>query len=264
MNHGRRKTRRNNDFFDLEASESDAESTDHSRPGSALSSSSGAVEQKQFLQFTRLPIELRRRVWEFFSPDLLARSRVLGFKPAPGKANYDVWEGPLLEEQTAPIRAVFATHMESRLVALKLFPHVLPFRKGRNILHFNKDKDVIFLDLDEHLLNGMSAGFPGFAENIKHLALDHPLVIDDGVRRDDFIRFCLSFPSLKTLYSCIEYIAFQSSRQLRWATTDCVKQYHIIHHEDDHGFEHELQFLYCWPDLDDHLVFVKSNIPIVI
>lgn len=112
-------------FFDIEASESDnsyAEPSE-SEPGILYS----------FPQFTRIPIELRWRIWEFFCPDLAAKPRVLGFHVVPSRGDRpdDVSPDPPAYLQATAVRTVLATHRESRALALQAFPDSLSIASGR-------------------------------------------------------------------------------------------------------------------------------------
>ncbi|CAJ2508751.1 Uu.00g137770.m01.CDS01 [Anthostomella pinea] len=106
-----------NDLLELEAIES----------GDKSSSDGGDEDQISFAQFSRLPIELRQLIWEFFCPDLLGNSSsMIELDLIRTKQDAcSIWEGVVLEQQTATARAVLATNHESRTLAMKAYPDVI-------------------------------------------------------------------------------------------------------------------------------------------
>lgn len=238
------------ELLDTEAIESD---------GTSIRKASVDSIEVTFFGFSRLPIELRRRIWEFFCPDLVAPSRVFQFMLIPEATSHgfiSAWEGLSLDQQTAPARAVLSTHRESRTMALKVFPHVLEFRSGLGVIHFNRDKDIILVS--GHGIYRRLATDPGFAESINHLALDALFIRHNGAHVSGILR---SFPNLLTIYFAVEDQDCKT-RHLRWCASDSVNHYLIEVEEEESGSGEHVQFLYAWPDLDKHCDFAERHVPV--
>ncbi|KAF4983964.1 hypothetical protein FZEAL_756 [Fusarium zealandicum] len=254
----------------MAAEGSDEESSDASSEGDGDGSQISTSDL--FPQFARLPIELRQRIWELFCPELQARQRVLSFTMTYGTARYQnpswpadakVWtvhDGLALEDQTKTIRTVFAVHQESRAMALRAYPHSLSMDAGSGdaIVAFNGDSDVVFL-------NGPTGpGFhvfqlSGFAEVIKHVALDSWEALDD-VAGSTFCPFIEKFAKLEALYIAQPSRHTKASR-MAWCVSDHINRYEAETFEKEPGYGEDLRFLYCWPDLRNHPDYAKFEIP---
>lgn len=249
----------NNGFFDIEASESDADAESDGEPGSESGSGSDQDDVHYFPQFRRLPIELRHRIWEFFCPDLTAKSRVFNFMiVATMRDGIDADESATLEQQTAPARAVLATNRESRAMALRIFPDTLTFRGGHGMIPFNKDRDVVFVDISCRN-HGRIGAIPGFTDKISHLAM-YPMLFEPDFQKLDTLRFFLAFPDLRTVYSYASD-SDHKERLEKWCVSDLIYRYYTRTLEIAPGLGENLQSIYCWPNLDQHRDFATRAIP---
>jgi hypothetical protein len=249
-----------NDYFDLEAAESDGDDADD------VSTESDDGPVYFFPQFSRLPIELRTRIWEFFDPDMRATARIFEFV-FPGGQQMDIWESATLDEQTTPARAILATHRESRALALRFYPDEARFRKGHSLIRCRKETDII-------LLQGYSADYsdcdwatqiPLFA-GVKHVAFTaspsfiHPQALSDlGSGAYPIFK---SLPDLHMIYYCLD-AASQTAQSLGWYTTDAALKFHVhTHEEGESGVgEASVEFLYCWPNPAINRASIEDVIP---
>ncbi|KAH8902018.1 hypothetical protein BR93DRAFT_382463 [Coniochaeta sp. PMI_546] len=251
-----------NGFFDMEAAESGAdtdESGDESsnddlqHPLSPLQLESDYFEApSSFPQFMRLPPELRHHIWSLFCPDLVARSRVFEFiiADSPTRKHEYLEEGHFLQQQTAAVRAVLATHHESRALALRTLPDILPLRGGDSVIRFNKDQDVVYLNTSH------GAKLPKVTlEQVNYLAVrsdawpfasaDSP---NETKKADNRIRtFLQSFPNLKAVYLHVDACDCDPAN-LPWLKADKLNSYHFQTYEEEPGLGEDLDFIYCWPD----------------
>jgi hypothetical protein len=220
-----------------------------------------------FPQFARLPFELRLRIWEYFCPDLTAKSRVywlrLALSPALGRGvppTFVILEGPFVEQQTRPARAMLAVHHESRQMALKAFPDALPII-GDGRLRFSSTRDVVFLDCTE-VVRSLGGEFPplrGFADNIRHLAVE-PATLSILENREGTASLADTFGSLETLYYTADPTDHKR-RHLHWCASAPVKRYSLSTFEEQTGLGEDGEHLYCWPDAN-HPDFAKPAIPL--
>ncbi|KAF9772450.1 hypothetical protein IL306_009835 [Fusarium sp. DS 682] len=223
-----------------------------------------------FPQFGRLPSELRKTIWEFFCPELCARYRVLDFQISYGTATHPdsassfVWtvrDGIALEDQTKNLRAVFSIHKESRALATNAFPDSLSIDSepsGDAIVRFNRNSDVV-------LMNGLSCPpgrmvfhLPDFASEIKNFALGGPNILDD-LSGPDVPALLSQFTQLEHFYVCVSSTDCQKS-SLAWCTSDLINRYQTQTYEKQPGLGEDLQFLWCWPDLERHPDFARFQI----
>ncbi|KAF5235684.1 hypothetical protein FAUST_6915 [Fusarium austroamericanum] len=254
----------------MAADGSDSESSDDDDDENEYQSHfRSASTDDHFPQFCRLPIELRHRIWELFCPELCARYRVLDFSISWGTARHPesdsafVWtvrEGLALEDQTKNLRTVFAVHQESRAFATNAFPNTLGIDSGAGdaIVPFNQKSDVV-------LVNGLSCPsgrhifhLPDFASEVKNLALGGPSILDD--LGDSIMPALLeNFTQLESFYVNVSSTDCQKS-SLQWCTSDLVNHYRTETYERQPGLGEDLQFLWCWPDLERHPDFAKYQI----
>ncbi len=251
--------------FDLEAADSDDDRSGFEEggtgcPGLDLSSDDG---DHFFPQFQRLPYELRHRVWAFFCPELTAKSCVywLHLHQRPNKNDgargvVVASEGPFLEQQTRPARAMLAVHHESRQLALKSFPDTLPFGSD-GVLRLKLARDVVFLGFIDAVMLDLEAipPLPGLSEHIRHLA------VDPAVLHDRSSALFEAFENLKTVYYATSPTEHRQ-RHLRWCTSDLVKRYSLTTFEEQSGLGEDGHHVYCWPDLENHREFAEAQIPL--
>ncbi|KAF5685661.1 hypothetical protein FDENT_6132 [Fusarium denticulatum] len=222
-----------------------------------------------FPQFGRLPSELRNTIWELFCPELCARHRVLDFQISygtalhPDAASSFVWtvrDGIALGDQTKNLRAVFAVHKESRALATNAFPDSLSIDAGSGdaTVRFNRNSDVV-------LMNGLSCApgrmvfhLPGFASEVKNFALGGPNILDD-LSGPDVPALLRQFTQLECFYVNVSSTDCQKST-LGWCTSDLINRYQTQTYEKQPGLGEDLQFLWCWPDLQRHPDFARFQI----
>ncbi|CAF3479324.1 unnamed protein product [Fusarium graminearum] len=251
------------DGSDSESSDDDDDENEY------LSHFRSASNDDYFPQFCRLPIELRHRIWELFCPELCARYRVLDFIISWGTARHPesdsafVWtvrEGLALEDQTKNLRTVFAVHQESRAFATNAFPNTLAMDSGAGdaIVPFNQKSDVV-------LVNGLSCPsgrhifhLPDFASEVKNLALGGPAILDN-LGDSNIPTILKEFTQLESFYVNVSSTDCQKS-SLQWCTSDLVNHYRTETYERQPGLGEDLQFLWCWPDLERHPDFAKYQI----
>ncbi|KAL4732762.1 hypothetical protein ACLX1H_001782 [Fusarium chlamydosporum] len=229
----------------------------------------GDPDDDYFPQFCRLPIELRHRIWELFCPELRARYRVLDFIISYGTARHPeaasafVWtvrDGIALEDQTQNLRTVLAVHQESRALATNAFPDTLSIDAGSgdSTVPFNRNSDVV-------LVNGLCCPdgrnifhLPDFASEVKNLALGGPDILDHLSSRD-VPTLLDQFTQLESFYVSVSSTECQKS-SLKWCTSDLVNHYQTQTYEKSPGLGEDLQFMWCWPDLQRHPHFAKFQI----
>jgi hypothetical protein len=222
-----------------------------------------------FPQFGRLPSELRNTIWELFCPELCARHRVLDFQISygtalhPDSASSFVWtvrDGIALGDQTKNLRTVFAVHKESRALATNAFPDSLSIDAGSGdaTVRFNRNSDVV-------LMNGLSCPpgrmvfhLPGFASEVKNFALGGPNILDD-LSGPDVPALLRQFNQLECFYVNVSSTDCQKST-LGWCTSDLINRYQTQTYEKQPGLGEDLQFLWCWPDLQRHPDFARFQI----
>jgi hypothetical protein len=255
-----------NDLFDLEAADSDDDRSGSDENGADHDESDAWEDNHYFPQFKRLPFELRHQIWEWFCPDLTAKSRVYWFYAGvwnhnkPGRCrDMVVAEGPFLEQQTRPARAMSAVHQESRQLALRTFPDALSF-DNHAVLRFNAARDIVFLGSTEAVMLELEAlpRVPGFSENVQHLAIE-PAVLNDLELRSSALFG--AFENLKTVYYTINPNEHRP-QHLHWCTSDLVKRYSLATFEEEPGLGEDGEHVYCWPDVENHCDFADAEVPL--
>ncbi|KAI1372190.1 hypothetical protein F4677DRAFT_433258 [Hypoxylon crocopeplum] len=231
-------------FLDMEAAEFDGQSDD--------GSVSDDTEQQLFPQFMRLPPELRSRIWEFFNSDLKVKARV--FNMVLTVSPLVPWDSAGLEQQTAPARAMLATHQESRQLALKSYPDTLTFAGGYSILRYHSKRDVILFTGGKLRLTYIDE-FISWLGDTRYVAIEF--------RADDlqFYNDILSHPArkLKAIYCCFDSLDHYGRSQ-RWCGSNLVHKYHTQMTERVGHRRSVVESIYCWPDLDNHQEFAEEVI----
>ncbi|KAK4221940.1 hypothetical protein QBC38DRAFT_491004 [Podospora fimiseda] len=215
--------------------------------------------QHTFTQFKRLPLELRERVWEMFCTDLITRSRLLHFIILPSLLRshifpYDmpppeVQEGATLIDQTEPARRVLSVHRESRFFALRSFPHVLRFRRGKAFVRFHRERDLVYLEkgasFDYRSMVPMPI-LPGFSENIQHVAIDPDAwAIEDA----SLAPYLVAFPRMRHAYFVTDY-TWTRARDMMWAADEKrVCHYFCVTHELRPGLGEDSTYHWVWPNV---------------
>ncbi|KAK4234090.1 hypothetical protein C8A03DRAFT_38149 [Achaetomium macrosporum] len=239
-------------LLDLEADESNGEDSEFDE--------NDAEEELEFFpQFTRLPIELRYRIWEFFCPDLTAKGCVYSF--VADYVHYHrhgdaqgvvISEGLYLAQQTRPARTMLAVYHESREHALKAFPDTLSF--GDNgLLRFNSKRDIVLIDRFNDLFHHVTSmpSLDGFTENIRQLAIGTAELNDLHLARVGYPALYGAFQSLETLYAVVSPFDCKP-KDLRWCFSEMANYYSLLVQEDLPIPSPDEYFVYCWPDLENH------------
>ncbi|KAI1137729.1 hypothetical protein F5Y05DRAFT_60276 [Hypoxylon sp. FL0543] len=240
-----------NEFLDMEAAESDGQSEDGDE------SSSDDTESVFFPQFTRLPPELRARVWEYFDIHLRTKARVFEIMPCLRGLMPRLTDGPRLVDQTAPARAMLATHQESRALALKSYPDTLDMFGGRGIFRYNSAKDVLYLTGTYRYL---TFNF-GDLESTMSL-INNPSYVALSCRWGDFLNLQPSPQTARKLRSIFRlYDAYDfPAKDLQWCVSDSVHRMSWRWEEDEIGLPRVVEDRFCWPDLEDHRDFAVQNV----
>ncbi|KAK0625021.1 hypothetical protein B0T17DRAFT_531695 [Bombardia bombarda] len=265
---GNRNTRR---LLDLEAEESGDDQSGSDNDSDDGSSLDGFIDDEEresspaelhfFPQFKRLPLELRMHIWELFCPDLTAKSRVYDFMVQKHHTNphFIVQEMPILEGQTAPARAVLATHRESRRFAENVLPDKLTFNFRQSDVRFNKQKDIVvwnhWAPFDSAFMSPAYIFIPGFSDQIWHLAFRSR----DDIVRPDFETILNTILDLETCY--LEFSSEDiSTRDLRWCVSKEVNSYYTETVQKEEGLGEDIQILYYWPGTHKNNQFAQQNI----
>ncbi|RGP69888.1 sarcoplasmic reticulum histidine-rich calcium-binding precursor [Fusarium longipes] len=222
-----------------------------------------------FPQFCRLPIELRHRIWELFCPELRARYRVLDFIVSygttrhPDSATASVWtvrDGLALEDQTKNLRTVFAVHQESRAFATNAFPNSLSIDAGSGdaIVRFNRKSDVVLLHRFICPSGRNIFHLPDFASEIKNLAISGTDIMD-SLGDPGYLALLNQFTQLESFYINVSSASCKKSN-LKWCTSDMINHYQTQTYEKQPGLGEDLQFLWCWPDLERYPDFARYQV----
>lgn len=187
-----------------------------------------------FSQFQRLPPELRMYIWEAYCPELAADSRVLEFdvdltrRKAGGPEECTVFNGIFLRTATHRIRKVLAVNHESRELVLRYLPNTLIFShfdglpEQDSIVHFNGQKDVIYLKGFFEVPQNTRLP-PKFAEQVINIGVDVPLSsrkLNDKVI-SSLLGFFDTLPSLKKVLYCQCTYEWTSEDLVWWTNSKC-------------------------------------------
>ncbi|KJZ69253.1 hypothetical protein HIM_11356 [Hirsutella minnesotensis 3608] len=227
-----------------------------------------AIAQKSFPQFNKFPPEIRRCIWEFFCPTLVAKCRVWEFHLLPSSLSNSciALESRVLAYQMQPVKAMLVSCWESRTIAINALPDTLSIRNGTGVVRFNKETDVILISDMPFSNNRLkeTMEMPGFFDNIKHLAVDeslwHLLFQDIPEPRLPLVEHC---PQLTYLYICVS-----SHRCLKtgvtWCRSNLVNKLHSEIPKLEAELDEDLQLIYCWPNLVKHHQFAEEEVPILV
>ncbi|KAM3471690.1 hypothetical protein MY5147_005691 [Beauveria neobassiana] len=267
------EARNNNVFFDEEALES-AESTEDGS-GSDEEESDEAVDP---FPFTRLPPELRLRVWALFCPELLGAARVLDFniqdsvsptRTSPCKV---IGPGLCLEDQTRALRCVLATNQQSRAFAKEKFPDELRLESDDGdelTLCVNLKTDIAMLDQApdfsyQDAATPAKVNFDGFSESLINLALPlHDYSLYE--RETDVSSWLCKFGSLQRLFLYTEDDTLGGRRlkddALRWCAVPEAHQYYMETFEKEPGYGENYTCVVCFPDPVRCPLFTRLYVP---
>ncbi|KAM3551393.1 hypothetical protein ARSEF4850_007892 [Beauveria asiatica] len=266
---------RDNVFFDEEALES-AESTEE-RSGSDEEESDCDEEVDPF-PFTRLPPELRLRVWTLFCPELLGAPRVLDLNiqdsvsPSRTSPCKVIGPGLCLEDQTRALRCVLATNQQSRAFAKEKFPDELRLESDDGdelTLCVNLKTDIAMLDQApdfsyQDATATARVNFDGFSESLINLALPlHDYSLYE--RETDVSSWLCNFRSLQRLFLYTEDDTLGGRRlkddALRWCAAPSARQYYMETFEKEPGYGENYTCVICWPDSVRSPSFTKAHVP---
>ncbi|KAM3505308.1 hypothetical protein MY10362_003011 [Beauveria mimosiformis] len=265
---------RDNVFFDEEALES-AESTEE-RFGSDEEESDSDEEVDPF-PFTRLPPELRLRVWTLFCPELLGAPRVLDFNiqdsVSPTRTSPCKVMGPgfCLEDQTRALRCVLATNQQSRAFAKQKFPNELRLESDDGdelTLCVNLKTDIAMLHQTPDFCysdaaDNVRVNFDGFSESLINLALPlHDYCLYD--RDKDVSNWLCKFKSLQRIFLYTDDTLGGRRLKddaLRWCAAPSARQYYMETFEKEPGYGENYTCVICWPDSVRSPAFTKAHVP---
>ncbi|KAI1636064.1 hypothetical protein F4809DRAFT_611270 [Biscogniauxia mediterranea] len=225
-----------NPLLDVEAVESDGESDDET---------AGEFDEHEpyFPQFCRLPIELRERIWEYFDPNLTCKARV--FDVTLVSSPVELWDGPTLDQQTEPARAMLATHRESRALVLKRYPDTLYLRNKKSMVRLNAEQDIVLLsgEFDAHRLRTVLSTSLSDC-GVKSIALAWNDDVPSERTRNMLCSF-LENESGVRIYICRDAITF-SGRDLQPFVSDSAQKYYMQTREEEEGLGEDSEYMYCW------------------
>ncbi|KAM3441046.1 hypothetical protein MY4824_001830 [Beauveria thailandica] len=266
---------RDNVFFDEEALES-AESTEEG--SGSDEEESDCDEEVDPFPFTRLPPELRLRVWTLFCPELLGAPRVLDLNiqdsvsPTRTSSCKVIGPGLCLEDQTRALRCVLATNRQSRAFAKEKFPDELRLESDDGdelTLCVNLKTDIAMLDQApdfsyQDAATTARVNFDGFSESLINLALPlHDYSLYE--RETDVSSWLCKFRSLQRLFLYTEDDTLGGRRlkddALRWCAAPSARQYYMETFEKEPGYGENYTCVICWPDSVRSPSFTKAHVP---
>lgn len=264
--------RRGGGMFDLEAADSeDDESSEEGEEDIERDESEEEEEEEEeedeeplFPRFVYLPAELRRRVWEFFCPEVLAVPRILEFVWDMGtKRKYMVSEGSSISNVTERARVIAAVDRETRAVALRAFPDILDL--GANgAIRFNAKRDIVML---QHVRRFEATKewklVPRFSDRVRNLTVHWSIFLEmtdaAAVTTSAIESFYSAFPNLETVYTCCGPFS-EGDKALEWVEPDKVNTYTLTTVDDAGGLMRDEERRYIWPDLVNHREFAMDNL----
>lgn len=230
-------------FFDLEAADSDDGTSEESEDDSDASSSE-EVAEPLFPRFMYLPAELRRRVWEFFCPEVLRVPRILEFVWDMSVKDQPVLEGASTSNATETVRALAAVDRETREIALRAFPDVLKLSDRRGDVRFNPVRDVVMLDNIRHFdRDNIFHLAPGFSDKLENLAVDLDTLRD--MSKDMRESLSTAFPKLYNVYFLLECPEFELTTV--WASLNKTNRYTLRTVDDTAGLMRQEERQFMWP-----------------
>ncbi|KAG6045257.1 hypothetical protein E4U17_000238 [Claviceps sp. LM77 group G4] len=252
-------------LIDNEAQESDEQCSSEHRVRDGDQATRSA-----FPQFMQLPPNLRHHIWKLHCPDLSGKPRVLGFiakkseAPTEPSEHWTLTTDRTLACQTKSLRAMLSTHRESRSIAVRIFPDELALDKGseRAIVRFRKETDVIFL---LNLWLDVNYVPPNFATQVQNLSIG---AVRDYKGKNYYGEALLQvvpavkgiLPNLKRLYSLWPMVISGTKDLGNWCATDYVHKYMLEPDYRETGFGGGTKSMFCWPDLDTHPDFARSEV----
>ncbi|CAH0054681.1 unnamed protein product [Clonostachys solani] len=252
-----------NQLIDLEAVESDEHSDESS---STLGHDYENDEShSMFTIFNDLPPELRRHIWEAFCPELASQARMLSIRiewhpaipyPRGRPPHWRFSDGMELSDQTETLRTVSAVNQESREIVLRQNPDTLRLNAGSGDaeVRFKKDRDIVYFQ-DLCMNEPYEAPYDAqFCNNVVHAAvslngLDGNVAPRSSEEFESISRLVRVLPNLETIYLIRPYSEL-SKRSIQWCGSRMMRHARIETFEEQPGLGEDLEWVYCWPDLD--------------
>ncbi|ETS01032.1 hypothetical protein M419DRAFT_36498 [Trichoderma reesei RUT C-30] len=273
----------------------EAQETDHDSYDSAAeyefyngkdAADENPYEGRTFHPFSKLPPELRIRVWELALVREL-QPRILHFgldlSPRPFTElddhgdviiDWTVQPSRELAKETRNVRRIVAVNREARDVVLKTLPHTLklgPSRTGRGpaTVHLHRDRDVAYLSAGDRFLDTLCASlrgdwqhggrcrFEGFAENVTQLAIDCcSLSVLERLDINRLYTHILEpFPNLKRLFFDLPPTRQLTMGDRIWAGSDYVYTHEVSIRDMGNGY---FRKMHVWPNADDYDDFARQ------
>ncbi|KAG5975663.1 hypothetical protein E4U56_003327 [Claviceps arundinis] len=253
-------------LVDNEAQDSDEQPSDEDRVRNGNPATSRA-----FPQFVQLPPELRHQIWKLYCPDLSGKPRILEFTVEGSSTEplgpFTLMTNVVMANQTKSLRAMLSTHHESRSIAVRIFPDELVLDMGsrRAVVRFRKETDVVlmldlWLDVNRYIP-------PSFTTQVQNLAIGAVQgKYEEDIYFDDTLWPVVPavksiLPNLRRLYSLWPVSTCGTKDLGKWCVTEDVHRYML---EKDYPATYLgecAKSLFCWPDLDAHPDFARSNVP---
>lgn len=244
-------------FFDLEAGDSEDEEDSEEGEGESEAGTEDEYVEPLFPRFMYLPPELRRRVWEFFCPEVLGMPRILEFVWDMASKNQSISEGSSTENVTESSRALAAVNCETRQIALRAFPEVLRLSDRRGEVRFSAYWDIVMLqqvrlsDTDQEW-----RPVPRFSTEVYNLAINLDTLSD--MPSNVVESLVTTFPNLRTLYPCFPRHDFET--ETAWVDSDKIHRFTLRTVDDTAGLMRQDERIYMWPDLLNHEEFAVDNV----
>lgn len=200
-----------------------------------------------FTRFPDLPPELRGQIWEEHCPQLAREPLWLQviFDPEGD----EVTPTFRLHRQTAATRTVLRLSRDSRAHALQRLPDAIALRKGRGIIRFSAQRDMVFLSPDllttAHY-SKLGRGITGFSGSVVNVALDIDRSPWCHMASENLSALFLSFPRLRHVFVS-EWGLLWSRGSIAWCASPRAHRVSPL----PAGYEEpdERGMVYCWPDL---------------
>ena len=216
-----------------------------------------ANDTRTLHDFSKLPAELRRRVWELFCPalDLDTKFRILNFNVESQQRSNKcaIRDGMELAETTLLLRRTASVCRDSRELVHRRYPDTLRIKANFGDLPYG---EIIFNgQRDIPVLKTVDGPVPpalwedGFFEKLTSIAFAvnrRAMESMTGVSE-----FLAKLPNLQNIYLCRSYY-HQSLYQpdVSWCGSPLANLASVTTTEvhEDTGYDYEDRRIYCWPD----------------
>ena len=244
-------------LFDLEAADSEDDEESAESEGESDVGSDDVSAEPLFPRFMYLPPELRRRVWEFFCPEILGMPRILEFVWYMVSKERPVSEGSSTANVTEASRTLAAVHRETREVALRAFPEALKLSGVQGEVRFSPYWDIVMLQHIQRFDPNEEWRFaPGFSDKVYNLAIHLNLLEEMPESPVDDLQ--AAFPKLRVLYPYFQRWDYEN--EVAWGESDQVQRYTVRTVDDAAGIVRYDEREFVWPDLLNHPVFANESV----